>query len=407
MTETNVRHVADALVSTGLNAAGFEFVNLDDCWQADTRNSTTGRLEGNPERFPSGMKALGDYLHKNGFKFGIYTDRGSKTCAGYPGSFDHEELDAQTFADWGVDYVKEDNCHASDGANDLDSLFAQFGKFRDALNKTGRPVFFSVCGGGDQLPWNDIRYYAKDARGGAKLANSWRITPDVIGTFTLQDAALTDAGLAEYAGPGGFNDPDMLLSSANAATRELSVKWSRTQFSVWSILMAPLLIGGPPEKLDPVDIETYTNAEVIAVNQDTLSQQGKIVDKSGIVFLPHSNTIWARNLSDGSVAMVFVNEGEFTRNVTCADKCWSGLPFKKGTRLAVRDLWAHALAAGVHSDGPTAIAGTPYSAFVGGFGESRMFKLTPVAQASVQDDARSGASMHVTSEAYTSDTLLV
>lgn len=396
MTEANVKMAADALVNTGLLKAGFEFVNLDDCWQADTRNSTTGRLEGHPERFPSGIKALADYLHENGFKFGIYTDRGTKTCAGYPGSFGHEDIDAQTFADWGVDYVKEDNCHSSTGANDLDTLFAEFGKFRDALNKTGRPIFFSVCGGGDQWPLNDIRYYATDSRGGAKLANSWRITPDVIGRLTLQDASLTNAGLADYAGPGGFNDPDMLLSSSNTSVRQLPVEWSRTQFSVWAVLMAPLLIGGPPEKLDPFDIETYTNAEVIAVNQDPLMKQGTIVEKSGIVFLPQSHVIWARNLSGGSVAMVFVNDGWATRDVTCGEKCWSALPFKKGTRLTVRDLWAHAPA-----EAPIAIAGTPYSVFVAGFwsiGDSRMFKLTPVSRGSERDVRDSSSVEHVISD---------
>merc|ERR1719443_1064464 len=169
------------MISSGLRDAGYTYVNLDDCWHAKERNATTGRLQGDPKRFPSGMKALGDFLHSKGFKFGIYTDRGYKTCQGLPGSYQHEELDAQTFADWGVDYVKEDNCHSSNGVNDKDSLFAQFGAFRDALNKTGRPIFFSVCGGGDQMPWNDITYYANDPRGGSKLANSWRITPDVIG----------------------------------------------------------------------------------------------------------------------------------------------------------------------------------------------------------------------------------
>lgn len=396
MTEANVKTAADALVNTGLRKAGFEYVNLDDCWQADTRNSTTGRLEGHPERFPSGIKALADHLHEKGFKFGIYTDRGAMTCAGYPGSFGHEDIDAQTFADWGVDYVKEDNCHSSTGANDLDTLFGQFGKFRDALNRTGRPIFFSVCGGGDQKPWNNIRYYATDSRGGAKLANSWRITPDVIDRVTLQDASLTDAGLAEYAGPGGFNDADMLLSSSNTAVRQLPAEWSRTQFSVLAILMAPLLIGGPPERLDPFDVETYTNAEVIAVNQDPLMKQGAIVEKSGIVFEPHSYVIWARNLSGGSVAMVFVNEGYATRDVACGVKCWSALPFKKGTRLAVRDLWAHAPA-----EMPTAIAGTPFSVFVAGFwsiGDSRMFKLTPVSAGSEGHAQDTGSVEHVTND---------
>jgi len=380
MSEAAVKEVADKLVSTGLKAAGYNFLNLDDCWHATERDNVTKRLRGDPVRFPSGMKALGDYLHGKGFKFGIYTDRGSKTCAGRPGSLNNEDLDAQTFADWGVDYVKEDNCHASPkGPNNKDVLFAQFGAFRDALNRTGRPIFFSVCGGGDQRPWNDISHIATDPRGGTQLANSWRITPDVTGDFSLQYAALTDNGLVDAAGVGGFNDPDMLLGSTKGATRRLPETWSRTQFSIWAILMAPLLLGSPPGILSTFDLQTYTNAEVLAVNQDSLLKQGAIVEKSSLPFLPGSHIIWARNLSDGSAAMVVVNSGWITRNITCGEACWKGLPFKFGTVLAVRDLWTH---------GPahvaTAVAGTPYSVRVEGEGASRMFKFTPKSASSLE-----------------------
>eukprot|EP00440_Ansanella_granifera_P052773 gb/GFBE01057221.1/.p1 GENE.gb/GFBE01057221.1/~~gb/GFBE01057221.1/.p1 ORF type:complete len:444 (+),score=82.67 gb/GFBE01057221.1/:1-1332(+) len=398
MNETNVKAVADAMLSTGLKAAGYKYVNLDDCWHAETRDNVTGRLMSHPVRFPSGMKALGDYLHSKGLKFGIYTDRGAQTCQGLPGSLGHEELDAQTFADWGVDYVKEDNCHAEGGPNDKDALFAQFGAFRDGLNKTGRAIFFSVCGGGGQLPWNDIRYYATDPRGGRNLANSWRITPDVIEAVTLQDAALTDASLATASGPGGFNDPDMLLGSSAGATRSLTRAWSRTQFNIWAVLMAPLLIGAPPCELDSFDLETYTNLEVIKVNQDPLLQQGQIVHRDSMPFLPGSSVVWARNLSDGSAAVVFVNSGWLRKKVTCNHECWSHLPFAKGTALQVRDLWTHTTA-----EAPTATAGSDYSVAVNGRGASRMLKFTPLAASGPQPispehepglfDAREGSAL--------------
>lgn len=378
MTEANVKHAADSIISTGLRASGYEYINLDDCWQSYDRDSVTGRLQGDPNRFPSGMKVLGDYIHGLGLKFGIYTDRGSKTCAGFPGSLGHEDLDAQTFADWGVDYVKEDNCYSSTGPNDKDTLFTQFALFRDGLNKTGRPVFFSVCGGGDEMPWGDIRYYATDPRGGSKLANSWRISPDAVEGWTMQDAALSDAGLAEYAGLGGFNDPDMLLGSTTHATRTLPIAWSRTQFNVWAILMAPLLIGAPPGTLSATDLETYKNTEVIAVNQDPLSRQGRVVEQWGLPLLPWSKVIWARDLSEGNVAMVFVNGGWLGGEISCSPACWSKLPFQFGTHLHVRDLWAHA-----DAEVPIAVAGSTYLANIPGGGASRMFKLTPMTQKEV------------------------
>jgi len=372
MSEERIKKVAQTLINTGLQAAGYNYVNLDDCWHAADRDNVTNRLQSDPVRFPSGMKALGDYLHSKGFKFGIYTDRGSKTCQGLPGSLNYEVLDAQTFADWGVDYVKEDNCHSSTGANDKDTLFAQFGTFRDALNKTGRPIFFSVCGGGDNLPWADLTYFATDPRGGPQLANAWRVSPDVVEDISLQHASLSDGFLADVAGKGGFNDPDMLLGSTKLATRRLSEEWSRTQFSVWAILMAPLLIGAPPGDLSAFDLQTYTNTEVIAVNQDPLLKQGEIIEKWGVPFMPLSSTVWARNLSDGSAAVLLINSGPFGRNLTCSEVCWSRLPFKSGTELSVRDLWAH-----VVSDVPTAIAGKPYSTRVEGWGASSMFRFIP------------------------------
>lgn len=380
MNEDNVRKVADAFVSQGLQAVGYEYLNLDDCWMDSSRDAD-GRLQGNLETFPSGMKALADYIHSKGLKFGIYGDRGSKTCADTravprPGNLGNEQIDAQTYADWGVDYLKEDNCHSSTGANDQDQIFTEFGLMRDALNATGRPIFFSVCGGGDQLPVSDIKYYAKDPRGAGKLANAWRITSDVIEWQTSRVAGKTANELAEFAGAGGFNDPDMLLGASSASTRSLTKTHSRSQFNLWSILTAPLMIGANLRQLEEFDLETYTNQEVIAVNQDSMAKQGKRVMNSVIdsVVTLIDSAVWAKELSDGSVAMLFENNYPISSSVNCDAACWDQIPFAKGTELEVRDLWAHGPAAN-----PTAIAGEDYRVSVGGNGGTFIFKVSPKA----------------------------
>ncbi|CAJ1401782.1 unnamed protein product [Effrenium voratum] len=338
MSEEAVLSAADALQSKGLMQKGYTYVNLDDCWQdPNGRDPTTGRLRADPKRFPSGMPKLAQRLHDKGFKFGIYTDRGKRTCAGREGSEGNEYLDAKTFADWGVDYVKEDNCFSSSGANDKDTLFEQFALFRDALNKTGRPIFFSVCGGGDQLPFANLSYYARDPRGGKSLANSWRVTSDVTGSLTFKFSLHVDAGLAEQAGPGGFNDPDMLLGSSPGAARRLSRKGSRTQFNMWAILMAPMLLGADVRQLSTFDLETYTNTEVLKVSQDPLAKQGGLLCSRGDAY------VWGRQLVDGW-AILFVSQAWlFRQSVVCSADCWEKLPFPRNSTVHVQDLWSEPL----------------------------------------------------------------
>jgi len=382
MSEANVKAAAAALVKSGLRDLGYVYVNLDDCWQASKRNPNTGRLEADPTRFPSGMKALGDHLHSLNLRFGIYTDRGSRTCAGRPGSFKHEALDAQTFADWGVDYVKEDNCHSSKGPNDKESLFQQFGEFRDSLNKTGRPIFFSVCGGGDQGLYTNLSYYASDERGGKNLANSWRIHSDCIDWTTCLDGQQVAAGLQNYAGPGGFNDPDMLLGSQAKCARWLSTARSRTQFNLWAILMAPLLLGTRLTAMPSFDLQTYSNAAVIAVNQDPLGQQGYILHRDFLI------SVWGRPLHNGDWAVAFVNNNPiFAANVVCDEKCWTLMPFQQNQVLYAKDLW---------NPNATAIevsAGKPWTQHVPGKGSSTMWRLSTTrwmdTLADSVDDARS------------------
>lgn len=354
MNEANIKAVANTLVDSGLRDAGFVYLNLDDCWMAPNRDAS-GRLQGNPETFPTGMKALADYIHSKGLKFGIYSDRGSATCQGLPASLGSEELDAQTFAEWDVDYLKHDNCHSSTGPNDKDQLFKEFGLMRDGLNATGRPIFYSVCGGGDNKPWSDIKYYASDPRGGGALANSWRISSDVVEWQSCQLAYLADAELTEYGSNGGFNDPDMLLGSSDGSARSLTSVRSRSQFNLWAILMAPLMIGANIRELDAYDLATYTNKEVIAVNQDPMRKQGRLIVMNKVLVPQISTSIWARELASGNVALLFMNNLRKSSSIVCGSDCWSELPFEAGAALDVRDLWSFGPA-----ETASAVAGQDY-----------------------------------------------
>lgn len=380
--EVKVRLVADALVTSGLRDLGYRYVNLDDCWHDRRgRDPLSLRLRADPLRFPSGMAALGEYLHGLNLQFGIYTDRGTRTCAGMPGSLGFEELDAATFAEWGVDFVKEDNCYSSAGPDDLNSLFHQYRVFRNALNRTGRPIFFSVCGGGDNGIFANLSYYATDSRGGADLANSWRISSDCTFWASCLSACLVDATLSSAAGPGGFNDPDMLLGSTSGASHYLTQEQSRTQFNVWAILMAPLLLGAPVASLSTWDMETYTNKEVLDVSQDPLTRQGYVIRSSG------KTLVWARELLDGDWAFVFQNDNViFGNTVTCDTECWGAVPVATGTFFLVRDLWAHRLA-----EQPFATAGKHYMVSVPKLGGSRMFRLSPLSPAAAKEVAAAAA----------------
>ena len=283
-------------------------------------------------------------------------------------------MDAQTFADWGVDYLKEDNCYPSTGSDDKDVLFAQFGLMRDALNKTGRSIFFSVCAGGGHNPGDDITYYASDPRGGATLANSWRISSDIIEMQTYRMAYSFDNGLHQFAGSGGFNDPDMLLGSDRSWQMDRAN--SRTQFSLWAVLMAPLLIGANVRNLSAYDLETYTNPEVIAVNQDKLARQGRRVASEICRDSKMSTSVWAREVSNNKVAIVFMNNYNRTRSIVCNSSCWAQLPFKQDVQLMVRDIWSHTLAVN-----PVAVAGEDYSVNVeAGGGASTMLMFMPSAR---------------------------
>ena len=266
--------VADNLTRLGLARLGYTYVNIDDCWSTGSLDAD-GALVAEPGAFPGGITAVAEEVHARGLKLGIYSDRGFRTCAGYPGSGGHEALHARQLAAWGVDYLKYDSCYAS---NAHETAFQQYGAMRDALNATGRPVLFSLCG------WN--AWYAPL---GDDLGHTWRIAPDVDEWANVYVATRTNEELGRWARPGAFNDPDMLVGSDPKAAVHLTPEQSQTQFSLWAVMAAPLLLGSPLGSMPASDLATYSNEEVIAVNQDRLGTQGWVVWQNCPPFEPRDN----------------------------------------------------------------------------------------------------------------------
>ncbi|CAF4976432.1 unnamed protein product [Rotaria sp. Silwood1] len=251
------RQTADAMVATGLAAAGYQYVNLDDCWQL-TRDSQ-GIIHPDPQAFPSGISALADYVHSRKLKFSLYSDAGFMTCAKRPGSLDYETIDANTYASWNVDYLKYDNCNTDRTIPEV-----RYPVMRDALNASGRPIFFSICEWGVDTP----------ALWAANVGNSWRTTGDIRDNWDYMMFNIDfNNNFADKAGPGGWNDPDMLEIGNGGMTDAEYV----THFALWAISKAPLLIGCDVTNMSAATLSTLTNPEVIAVNQDPLGVQGKKV----------------------------------------------------------------------------------------------------------------------------------
>ncbi|KAK3415101.1 hypothetical protein EUGRSUZ_H00669 [Eucalyptus grandis] len=312
--ENLIKETADAMVSSGLAALGYEYVNLDDCW-GELNRVSQGNLVANASAFPSGIKALADYVHSKGLKLGIYSDAGSQTCSGtMPGSLGHEEQDAKTFASWGVDYLKYDNCN-----NPGTSPKERYPIMSKALLNSGRKIFFSLCEWGQEDP----------ATWASSIGNSWRTTDDI---FDNWDSMTSRADLndkwASYAGPGGWNDPDMLEVGNGVMTTEEY----RSHFSIWALVKAPLLIGCDVRSMDYTTLMLLSNKEVIAVNQDGLGVQGKKVKSDGNL------EVWAGPLSTNKVAVVLWNRGSSRATVTAS---WSDIGLNSTTVVKARDLWMH------------------------------------------------------------------
>ncbi|OMO72159.1 Glycoside hydrolase, clan GH-D [Corchorus capsularis] len=312
--EKMIRETADAIVSTGLSKLGYEYVNLDDCW-AEISRDEKGYLMPKNSTFPSGIKALADYVHSKGLKLGIYSDAGYFTCSKrMPGSLGHEEQDAKTFAEWGIDYLKYDNCH-----NDGSKPTVRYPVMTRALRKAGRPIFFSLCEWGDLHP----------AEWGYHVGNSWRTTNDIRDTWdSMISRADQNEIYASYARPGGWNDPDMLEIGNGGMTKDEYI----VHFSLWAISKAPLLLGCDIRNMTKDTVEIITNKEVIAVNQDSYGVQAKKVRSQG------DEETWAAPLSGDRIAVILLNKGPVRTSVTAH---WDDLGLHPSTLVEARDLWEH------------------------------------------------------------------
>jgi alpha-galactosidase len=280
--EQLVEQTADTIVNSGMKAVGYQYVNIDDCWMASSRDGS-GRLVPDPVKFPHGITGVANYVHGKGLKLGIYESAGTATCAGFPGSLNHEQTDANTFASWGVDYLKYDNCN-----NQGVPWQTRYNAMRDALANTGRPIVYSLCEWGENSVWT----------WGAGTGNLWRTTGDINASFgSMLSIFHANVGLAQFAGPGGWNDPDMLEVGNGMSFTE-----DRAEFSLWAEMAAPLIAGTDLRGASPATLSLYTNADVVAVDQDPLGRQGRMVSSSGGL------DVLAKPLSNGDVAVVLFNE---------------------------------------------------------------------------------------------------
>ena len=289
--EDIIKSIADAMVASGLKDAGYTYINIDDCWHG--KRDADGFIQADPKHFPHGIKALADYVHSRGLKLGIYSDAGSETCAGRPGSLGHEYQDALQYARWGIDYLKYDWCNTTNinaqGAYQL---------MRDALQATGRPIFFSMCEWGDNHPWR----WAKG------IGDSWRIGPDIWCSFdsthvfptyiqcSVIDCINRNDSLRSYAGPGHWNDPDML-----EVGNGLSVNQDRAHFTMWCMMASPLILGNDVRNMSDETKAILTNRDLIAIDQDKLGVQGlRFLIREGLEY-------WFKPLSNGDWAMTIFN----------------------------------------------------------------------------------------------------
>ncbi|XP_048438309.1 alpha-galactosidase-like isoform X1 [Pyrus x bretschneideri] len=350
ISEATVKTIADALVSTGLAALGYNYVNLDDCWAERNRDSS-GNLIAKSSTFPSGIKALADYVHAKGLQLGIYSDAGYYTCSNtMPGSLGHEEQDARTFAEWGVDYLKYDNCN-HDGSKPQ----IRYPIMSSALLKTGRPILYSICEWGQEDP----------AKWAGQYGNAWRTTGDIQDTWeSITSIADQNNIWATYAGPGKWNDPDML----EVGNGGMSVEEYQSHFSIWAVMKAPLLIGCDIPSASKETLQILGNKEVIDVNQDSLGVQArKLRSRDDLevccngkccpfpplqqfrLLINHACAarhvmtfnlmqVWAGPLSGKRVVVVLWNRGGSLAPITVT---WEEIGLSPDTPVIVRDLWTH------------------------------------------------------------------
>jgi alpha-galactosidase len=328
--EELIRATADAMIEKGMKDAGYQYVIIDDCWHGE--RDSLGFIHPDPDHFPSGMKALGDYIHSKGLKFGIYSDAGWRTCAGRPGSRGYEYQDAMTYASWGVDYLKYDWCN-TEGLNARGAYLTM----RDALYKAGRPIVFGLCEWGSNSPWE----WAKD------IGHLWRTTGDIASVFDGEEGngnwsswgvlQILDMrkDIRQYSGPDHWNDPDMMEVGNGMSQAE-----DRSHFSLWCIQAAPLIAGNDIRLMSQETADILTNKELIAVDQDPLGIQGFRCRDFGDL------EIWAKPLQGGDLALCILNRGKIEDKITIR---WEeevikddlfGIHYQfKDTEYSIRDLW--------------------------------------------------------------------
>ncbi len=312
--DASVRGMADAIVSSGMKDAGYIYINIDDTWEGV--RDAQGNITSN-KKFPD-MKALADYVHSKGLKLGIYSSPGPNTCAGYEGTYAHEDQDAKTWAAWGIDYLKYDWCGARNIYTD-DEMQAVYQKMGDALRKAGRPIVFSLC----QYGRADVWKWGPEVGG-----NLWRTTYDIRDTWdSMTKIGFSQSDLAQYAAPGHWNDPDM-LEIGNGGMNQNEY---RVHMSLWSMLAAPLIAGNDLRTMTQEIKDILMNREVIAIDQDRAGKQGKRLSQSG------EQEIWVRELEGGAHAIALFNRSEQPAKITVK---WSDAGLG-ATPKHVRDLWSH------------------------------------------------------------------
>ncbi len=338
--ESKVKSIADAMVSSGMKDAGYQYIVIDDGWMTKTRDKD-GHIVVDPAKFPDGIKPLADYIHSLGLKFGIYSAPGCFTCLKLMGSLGSEQIDANDYASWGVDFLKYDHCNYPKTSKEaklvpLDSCRAAYELMRRCLENTGRQIVYSVhdkCTVGavvnneTSLPW--IKTVANMHRTSNDIRNNWE---------SMISNLETTSGLWEYAGPGYWNDPDMLEvgntsnenSTRSKSLQNMNLNEYRTHFSMWCMVAAPLITGNDLRSMTPDIIDILTNKELIAINQDPLGKQGKRIRDDG------DPEVWKKELSDNMLAVALLNKSNDPVNISVS---WEELGVK-GT-LKIRDLWTH------------------------------------------------------------------
>jgi alpha-galactosidase len=321
--EATVRAAADAMAGDGMRDAGYRYLVIDDCWQG--QRDANGFIQPDSQRFPSGMTALGDYIHSKGLKFGIYSDAGEFTCGHRPGSQGHEFQDAAQYARWGVDYLKYDWCSA--GTRNAEEAYRTMAR---ALRATGRPIVFSICEWGTSKPW----LWA------TTTGNLWRTTSDIWDGWQgkssngyaigVMDIADLNEPLWPFAGPGHWNDPDMLeVGNGGMTTDEY-----RAHFSLWAMMAAPLMAGNDLARMTPDIRSILLNKDVIAVDQDALGQQGRRIERNGDM------DVWMKPLAGGARAVLFLNRGTTPGTIGVT---WGALGYPARLAATVTDLWSKAV----------------------------------------------------------------